>query len=169
MPNDFRERLRELGANHLGHTDRSLMDHLIGTGEILRQWDCDVDVCVAGVFHSIYGTNAFVRSCMDKNDRDRLRNMIGKRAERLAFLFCVSNRPAAFLPAVHARQLVNRYTGEVMKVPSTVVRQLLEIECANLIEQRTGHCFMAELLSLPKPVLKRRIANDVRKFIGHPA
>ncbi|HEY2345127.1 MAG TPA: hypothetical protein VGH80_04505 [Xanthomonadaceae bacterium] len=169
MSNDFQERLRELGANHLGHTDRSLMDHLVGTGEILRQWDCDEDVCIAGVFHSIYGTNAFVRSCMDKDDRDRLRDMIGTRAERLVFLFCASNRPAAFLEAVHERQLVNRYTGEVMKAPSTVVRQLLEIECANLIEQRTGHGFMAELLSFPKPVLKRRIVNDVRKFIDHRA
>lgn len=170
MLDDLRTRLQELGADRLAHSRRSLIDHLVGTGEILRAWECDAEVCAAGMFHSIYGTNAFVLSCLDKSDRDHLRGIIGGRAEELAYLFCVSDRPYGLLHGVQDAQLVNRFTSEVMAVSPAVIRELLEIECANLIEQRTGYRFLAELVNLciaGSPVLKQSIAGDVRRYLDH--
>lgn len=171
MLDELRMRLQELGANRIPHSRRSLFDHLVGTGEILRAWDCDVDVCAAGMFHSIYGTNAFALSCLDRRDRDRLRDLIGERAEELAYLFCVSNRPYGILQAAKNAQLVNRFTGEIIVVSPADIRELLEIECANLIEQRAGHRFLVELVGLSgaagASLLKPRIAVDVHEFLGH--
>ncbi|MEH6418616.1 DUF6817 domain-containing protein [Pseudomonas sp. CGJS7] len=167
----FGEKLRELGADRLAHSRRSLSDHLLGTGRILRGWGCDDAVCAAGAFHSVYGTNAFALSCQDRRDRDRVRDMLGARAERLVYLFSVGDRPQALLSALREARLIDRFTGASIDVTPAVVRDLLEVECANLIEQGAGHAFLAELIQHADAggaaVIKPRIAEDIRRFLDH--
>ena len=47
--------LEELGAHTNSHSRRTLLDHLLGTHDLLVEWENEPDVCVAGLFHSIYG------------------------------------------------------------------------------------------------------------------
>jgi hypothetical protein len=159
------EGLAELGADRIAHSRRSLAEHLAGTGAILRAWESEPDVCTAGMFHSVYGTNEFEATCVD--DRDRLRRLIGERAEALVRLFHVSNRPYGLL---HASRLRDRFTGQGLEVCPSDLEALLEIECANLIEQRAGHRFLAELVQGGQgdgPALRPRVAADVRAFLDH--
>ena len=49
-----------LGTDATGHAGESLfIDHLTETRDYLRRWGCEQHVCESGLFHSIYGTEAF--------------------------------------------------------------------------------------------------------------
>lgn len=82
------EFLASIGATNTSHhAGRSLQDHLIATWQILSYWDCNEAVKVAGLCHSIYGTDAFDTACLGLADRPRVREKIGTEAENFAFLF----------------------------------------------------------------------------------
>jgi (p)ppGpp synthase/HD superfamily hydrolase len=111
-----RDFLISLDANKTRHSGRTLFDHLKGVHDLLRDWDNDYDVCLAGLFHSIYGTNVFKHKSL--HDRGELVNMIGVKAELLVHAFA-TQREMLFA-----------------SVEDKDTRQkLLEIEAANLIEQ----------------------------------
>lgn len=79
-----------LGASDVRHSGRTLFEHLKGTYEILAKQDASQDVCLAGLFHSIYGTSYFKHASLDsKNPSHRalVRELIGERAEHLAYIF----------------------------------------------------------------------------------
>ncbi|WP_434030664.1 DUF6817 domain-containing protein [[Pseudomonas] boreopolis] len=165
-------RLVALGADRVGHSGRRLIDHLTGTARLLELWECEAHVRVAGLFHSIYGTNAFVLSCMERDDRERLRSMIGTRAEFLVFLFCTSHRPDGLLQATRTGSLVDRVSGEARPVSIEIVQELLEIECANLLEQHGGHRFleaMADAAARGRIALKPRMLKSLQLFLDHVA
>jgi hypothetical protein len=102
----LRERTR--GINHSG---RAFFEHLKGVHDLLRDWGNPEHVCVAGLFHSIYGTQYFKHRCLPLNRRAELVDLIGVEAECLVYEFCTQDRARLRDP------------------------QLLEIEAANLIEQ----------------------------------
>src|SRR3989449_11739273 len=89
--------LHESGAQALPHSGRTLLDHLVGTYRILRDWGNAEPICAGGLFHSIYGTNVFRRQAIKPWERDRVRAVIGAEAEQYAHLFCSVNRPQALL------------------------------------------------------------------------
>jgi hypothetical protein len=84
--------------------------------DLLRDWDNPTDVCLAGLFHSIYGTNTFKHQSL--HDRGALVNMIGVKAELLVHHFATGDRP-----------LFESVEDKAMR------KQLMEIEAANLLEQ----------------------------------
>ena len=63
MPPTPLELLNELGTHDVVHDkrkgSRDLMDHLVGTHDLLRGGGYCESVCHAGLLHSIYGTNRF--------------------------------------------------------------------------------------------------------------
>jgi hypothetical protein len=79
--------LRELGADAIPHSSRSLLDHLIGTYDVLNQWHCDSDVCKAGLFHGVFGTPSFPHALVADDYLDTIRNLIGERALVLVRMF----------------------------------------------------------------------------------
>ena len=112
----LRDFLISLDANKTRHSGRTLYDHLKGVHDLLRDWDNEHHVCMAGLFHSIYGTNTFKHQSMD--DRGKLIEIIGVRAELLVHLFSTADRP--LFESIKDKE---------------VRRNLLEIEAANLLEQ----------------------------------
>lgn len=79
-----------LGANDVRHSGRTLFEHLKGTYEILASQGSSEDICLAGLFHSVYGTSYFKHTCLDaSNEKHRalVRELIGERAEHLAYMF----------------------------------------------------------------------------------
>lgn len=142
-PDRYAAFLAEVGACDTGHTGRSLFDHLQGTCELLQAWRADEDVAVAGLFHSIYGTTAFKKQLLlASQDRPRLRELIGVRAEALVHLFSAELRPAAFarrggFPAGYVDALQS--AGVEPADAAQMMQALVEIECANLVEQSAYH------------------------------
>lgn len=146
VPARLLEYLQILRADRIPHSGRCLLDHLAGTHRLLQSWHCQPPVCSAGLFHSIYGTNAFGLRRLDLQDRSLVVRMIGPQAEQLVYLFCVSRRPDAFLDAFDTGVLRHRDSDEPIVVPPTTLTGLIEIECANLIEQGGGQRFLRHLV-----------------------
>jgi hypothetical protein len=132
--------LGQAHANTVRHSGRTLYTHLCGTHDLLRSWDNDNDVCLAGLFHSIYGTRVFLRRVWSLENRDTIRDLIGPKAEGLVYLFCVLNRPRALIDikrggAVGEALLRNYRTMEMVRLSGETISSLQEIEAANLLDQ----------------------------------
>ena len=127
--------LLELDADKNPHSGGALLEHLRGTHDLLQGWGNDQAVCVGGLFHSIYGTRAYHTRSASLEDRQRIRAVIGERAERLAFLFCVSNR-GEFFEALDQDNatLRNSVHEETVPVTKGELRDLIEMETANFVE-----------------------------------
>lgn len=112
-PHDFlRERTQ--GVKHSG---RDFYQHLKGTHDLLQKWGNPEHVCLAGLFHSIYGTQSFRHETVPLSQRSFIVDLIGPGAETLAWQFCANDRSQFFQP----------------DFPNS--GELLEIEAANLLEQ----------------------------------
>src|SRR3546814_823634 len=86
-----------LHADKVPHQDRNLYAHLLGTYRLLREWGNPQTICLAGLFHSIYGTAHFRHATLPFSQRRVVKNLIGAEAEALAYLFCVTDRPTGLL------------------------------------------------------------------------
>jgi hypothetical protein len=117
---EYEQFLQKLNAYLIKHSGRALLYHLIGTQKLLHAWGNDDDICAAGLFHSIYGTNKFRAKAWPITDRETIRGLLGERAERLVHAFCTADRPRAFF-------MENGFGPDL--------RDLREIEAANLLEQ----------------------------------
>ncbi|ETW01962.1 hypothetical protein H310_06491 [Aphanomyces invadans] len=77
----------------LAHTgDAAFDEHLVGVQSVLRTFGADEEVCTAGLFHSLYGTEGFQGFKMPILRRPEIRRLIGPRAEQLVWSFCVVDR-----------------------------------------------------------------------------
>src|SRR5438045_6784881 len=80
-----REFLVSIGCHRVRHSGESLLSHLVGTYALLKGWGASEPECLAGLFHSVYGTVSF-QADLDI-DRARVREVIGPEAEHLASVF----------------------------------------------------------------------------------
>lgn len=131
------ELLCQLRARELPHSGRTLMDHLLGTGRILRRWGCDSSVCLAGMSHSIYGTPGFRRTLLDEDGRNLLRATIGRRSEGLAWLFGRVDRLGLNLAFRGDSSIVLRdfSHGGVLPITTAELSDLAVLSWANTLEQ----------------------------------
>jgi SM-20-related protein len=122
--------LEQVGSQHVGHSGRTLLTHLVGTYRILRKAGAADHVCTAGLFHSVYGTS--IMHCTLPLDRESVRARIGHASERLAWLFCVIDRPRCW--ASQSEELALR-DGSTVRVSAQELAELRQIERANMDEQ----------------------------------
>jgi hypothetical protein len=82
--------LKEIGCDKQKHSgNRSLLHHLVGVSMILSEGNCSDALCVAGLFHSIYGTVVFRPKMVPMDDRDKIKDLIGIESENLVYQFCI--------------------------------------------------------------------------------
>jgi hypothetical protein len=129
--------LERHSAAETEHSERHLLEHLIGTERLLRDWGAPEHVCRAGLMHSIYGTESFDVVSVPLEDRDEVRSLIGERAERIAYLFCVMARDS-FFDAVNGRRadLVERSSGRPIALAGDELGDLCDVAVANWLELR---------------------------------
>src|SRR2546426_322544 len=84
--------LRKANTEGMLHTQRALLDHLLGTRQLLVEWGARPAVCDAGLFHSVYGTEHYEPKAIPLTRRAEVRQLIGDEAESLAWLFCTIRR-----------------------------------------------------------------------------
>ena len=136
----------------LEHTGAAAFDeHLKGVQAVLRYWEAPEYLTHAGLFHSIYGTEGFQGFSLPLSERQAIRNLIGSKAEYLAFVFCMldrstldetifawdeNNRP----PANHTFILKAR--PELGRFPLTLTKEewldFIELTLADWLEQVEG-------------------------------
>ena len=138
-PDEAAAFLAEIGFDDVEHSNRSLTMHLIGTQQLLERWGCDERVSLAGLLHSIYGTDYFRQRSVDPSERQRISAMAGTHAERLAYLFGVMKRESFyrnFTAADGPPSVVDRFTGSTIPLTSQDLGDLAHIEVANRLEQQ---------------------------------
>lgn len=126
--------LNEHQASDISHSGRDLLTHLQGTHDILRRWQLSDELCLAGMFHSVYGTDGFNKQPVPMRKRAQVRALIGTEAERLVFLFCTVRRITLFdlngLAGIKFRD--EHYTCDISEDEFSA---LLHLEYANTLEQ----------------------------------
>ena len=132
------------GADENSHSGRNLMDHLVGTAELLMEWGCDRDVVLAGLCHSIYGTDSYHTVTIDPLKREEVRALIGEKAEELSWKFGRRMNPR-LTSFIHNKEI-----------------ELVVIECANLIEQKVEPYHLAAVLVVDVPSTVR---ESVKKYL----
>ena len=65
---------------------------LVGVQSVLRSWGVSDHLTNAALFHSIYGTEGFQGYKLPLSHRGEIAELIGPRAERLAWIFCMVDR-----------------------------------------------------------------------------
>jgi hypothetical protein len=130
--------LVSLGVDKVPHTNEVFLAHLIGVYRDLQSWDCDEDLCRAGLFHSIYGTERFQAFSLPLERRGDVRELIDPRAERLAYLNSAMDRNsfdrAAFESGDHYR-IVDRFTGEPLDLSGDEFDDLCRVHLCDWLEQ----------------------------------
>lgn len=133
---DRREQLLQaLGADATAHGDRLLLDHLRGVHALLYRWRGDDAVSRAGLFHSIYGSQAFPVVLASPADRMRVSAVIGALSEAIAYAFGRCDRGILFQPGHCPAQFLDRITGDPIDLGTDLLAALVEIEAANMLEQ----------------------------------
>ena len=106
--------------SHIKHSGTTFAGHLLGTYTILKQLDLPIDVCVAGLFHAVYGTEYFKHESIES--REKVRKLIGDYSEDLVYTFCTTKNRFETIKNKESFNPVKRY-------------HLACIEYANLTEQ----------------------------------
>lgn len=117
---DYKEKFKEL-SNNTVHGDGTYLEHCFGVYTILKNINADIDVCKAGLYHSVYGSEHFNPSInISRND---VVGLIGTISEDLVFKFC------------NIRDRFNIILNNSFKFNPYVDKALTQIEYANLREQ----------------------------------
>jgi len=131
-------RLEEFGILKQGHTGRSLIEHLEGTYNILKKWNCCEDLCLAGLCHSIYGTESYKKQTVPLESRTSVKKLIGKDAEELAYLFG-AHKKEYFWELLGENKNFNihdRFSDQIINIGKDQVSSLVTLTLANWLEQR---------------------------------
>jgi len=131
--------LRQLGIEDLIHTgSKSYLGHLVAVSRDLERWGCDETVSLAGLFHSIYGTERFRRFQLPLEKRAEVRELIGERAEQLAYWNCAMDR-ASFDQAVQQQAgpycIIDRITRDSIELTEQDLLDLCRVHLFDWLEQ----------------------------------
>jgi len=141
MDKDFKrltDFLVGMGIEQIPHTDKSYLAHLIAVYRLLETQGCPEDVCRAGMFHSIYGTEKFQGFTLPLERRGEVRALIGDRAEHLAYLNCAMDRASfdrALLQLAEPYPMIDRITGEEIELGQRDFDDLCRVHLFDWLEQ----------------------------------
>jgi hypothetical protein len=141
MPQAFKQLtdfLVGLGIERIPHTEKTYLAHLIGVYRLMAAQGCDAELCRAGMFHSIYGTQQFQGFKLPLERRGELSDFIGARAERLAYLNCAVDRPtldAALEQGAEPYRIRDRITGETVELNRADFDDLCRVHLFDWLEQ----------------------------------
>lgn len=130
--------LRELDIEEVPHSGhKGFLAHLVAVHRDLEHWGCSQDVCRAGLFHSIYGTELFRRWSLPVDRRGDIRALIGERAEWLAYVNCLMDRATfdGLLESNGPYRITNRETGEMMELSREDYDDLVRLHLCDWLEQ----------------------------------
>ena len=113
--------LVNLGIEKVAHTEKTYLGHLINVYRLMESEGCTEELCRAGMFHSIYGTEKFQGFKLPLERREEVRQLIGERAEKLAYLNCAMDRPS-FDEAALGNGAAYHFVDRITRAPVELVR-----------------------------------------------
>jgi (p)ppGpp synthase/HD superfamily hydrolase len=132
-----------LGTDKVPHSNTPFLAHLIGVYRDLKEWDCPEYLAVAGLFHSIYGTEMFQRFSLPLSKRDEIRELIGEHSERIAYANCALTRVSmdGSVAAGGPPRLWDRFQDCPLEIADEDFHDLVTLHLCDRLEQveRTGN------------------------------
>ncbi len=130
------QKLTELGAGEFEHVDGTLIEHLKGTQELLREWSAKTELQDAGLYHAAYGTAGFGESIVSTEHRSNISDIIGSAAEELVYQYCACDRQKFFAKIGNELdpEFNNRFTNESYHLSPQMLKDICELTAANEIE-----------------------------------
>jgi hypothetical protein len=134
--------LSESGTTNVAHMNGDLLQHMTNVYRGLERMGRPPHVMVAGLFHGIYGTHALREmEVFDLPDhrREQVRELIGERAERLVYAFCVMTYESLGKSVRNMMRpggrpaLWNRHTNSLMEIPPEEFNEILWVKLADLL------------------------------------
>ena len=130
--------LVNLGIEKVPHSQKNYLGHLLAVYRFMKDAGCSEEACQAGMFHSIYGTEQFQGFKLALDQRQVVRDLIGDRAEQLAYLNCAMDR-ASFDEAAarqeEAYRFVDRITGAEVTLSRPDFDDLCRVHLYDWLEQ----------------------------------
>lgn len=80
--------LRSRDTSDIAHVNGDFFSHLQGTANLLDRWGNAEYVCLAGLCHAVYGTQGFTQGILEHDERQVLREVVGREAEEVAYFYC---------------------------------------------------------------------------------
>jgi hypothetical protein len=130
--------LVKLGIEQIAHTQKNYLAHLISVHRLMQAYGCEEDLCRTGLFHSIYGTEKFQGFKLQLHQRAELVELVGRRAESLAYWNCLMDRGSLdeLLTQGEGPYLLrNRETGELMPLTRNELDDLCCVHLFDWLEQ----------------------------------
>jgi hypothetical protein len=127
-----------LKIDEVPHTQTNYLAHLIAVYRFMKDAGCTEELCRAGMFHSIYGTQQFQGFKLGLEQRDEVRRLIGERAERLAYFNCAMNRESfdqALVSAGPPFRFRDRITEETVELDRADFDDLCRVHLYDWLEQ----------------------------------
>ena len=115
--------LKDCGADLCKHSGGTLLEHLVGTRDILREQGAPEYLQDAGLFHSVYGTAYYMPEEGISTSREDIQKLIGIQAEEIAYWYCVLQAPRI---------------NEIVKFEGQLKEDLLWLDLANNEEMQRG-------------------------------
>ena len=142
--------LESLGTADVEHTGGDFLQHLCAVHDLLAEHGADVELAAAGMFHSIYGTERFQGFSLPLDQRGRVRQLIGERAERIAWVNCVMDRASFDNTVAQALEgadpladslIVRDREGAAIPMSAEQLRDLAQVHLFDWLEQveRSAH------------------------------
>jgi hypothetical protein len=130
--------LVELGIEKVPHSQKTYLGHLVNVYRLMEAEGCTEELCQAGMFHSIYGTEQFQGFKLPLESRTQVRAMIGERAEMLGYLNCAMDR-ASFDLAAQSDGATYHFVDRIAQQPVELSRpdfdDLCRVHLFDWIEQ----------------------------------
>ncbi|QIN67853.1 hypothetical protein SBC1_79000 (plasmid) [Caballeronia sp. SBC1] len=130
--------LRARGAAKIDHSGTKLLNHLLGTYDILDHAGAPEHVALAGLIHSVFGTSAFEHTVCRWDEAPLVAELAGEQAARLSLLFCrLDRRVSTINGLISGRRSdpIDRITRDALPLSPDEVVALAWLEAANLLEQ----------------------------------
>jgi len=130
--------IKRTGGADVEHTGGTYLGHIAGVYRDLKAWGCPEEVCRAGMFHSVYGTEIFQKFALPLSRRAEVRELIGERAERLAYLNSALEYESfdrAVARGTPPYVFRDRFSGEMIEVSPEDFDDLCRIHLCDRLEQ----------------------------------
>lgn len=109
------------------HTGITFLEHLIGTYDLLTNWQEGQYVCDAGLFHSVYGTSNSDNALIHLSKRNELKALLGEEAEQLIYVYCYA-QPSSLYCAVQASKKSDSTNYDLMSRNSDVNAKIHRVQ-----------------------------------------
>lgn len=151
--------LRSAAAHEMVHSGKNLLKHLTNTYRILRRWGCPEYLCIAGLFHSVYGTESFTQATFALDQRQFIRDKIGADAEQLAYLNCIATRGSLYenLEREAGYSLRSFRDGTTISISRECLADLMALDLANSLEQLARIPLTPEIVETDRLIYEKAI------------